>query len=468
MPIFYLRYFKQEQMRKFDAIIIGTGQAGPPLASSLARNGLKTAIIEKGELGGTCVNTGCTPTKAYVASARRAFIAKNSSEHGINIEGNVQVDLKKIKARKDKLIADSHQGLEKMFKKEENISLIRGKAVFVDNHTVEVNGEKISAEKIFINVGGRPSVPEDFKAVNYLTNTTMLELEEVPEELVIVGGGYVGLEFGQMFSRFGSRVTILERGSQLMKKEDDDISEAITHIIKDSGINVLLNSDCIKANQENGAIEVEYNCEEGAKKIKTPHLLLAVGRVPNTDDLGLEKTGVEIDDRGFIKVNDQLQTSVPHIWALGDCNGEGAFTHTSYNDFQIVNSQLFEEGNRNLSDRFPCYAAYIDPPLARVGLNKKQINEKGIKARLAEMPMNKIARAKEKGETAGKLEIFIDAETDKILGATFLGTGADEHIHTIIDQMYAGATYRVIRDAVHIHPTVSELLPTMLEKPEDL
>ncbi|WP_029037927.1 FAD-containing oxidoreductase [Salinimicrobium xinjiangense] len=455
-------------MRKFDAIIIGTGQAGPPLAASLAKNGFKTAIIEKGELGGTCVNTGCTPTKAYVASARRAFVAKNSSEHGISFEGNIKVDLQKIKVRKDKLIADSHAGLEKMLEKEENISLIRGKAVFANNNTIEVNGEKISAEKIFINVGGRPRVPEDFKSVNYLTNRTMLELEKVPEELVIVGGGYVGLEFGQMFSRFGSRVTILERGSQLMKKEDDDISEAITQIIKDSGINVLLNSNCIKANQANGVIEVEYDCEEGVKKIKTSQLLLAVGRVPNIDDLGLENTGIKTDDRGFIQVNDQLETSVPHIWALGDCNGEGAFTHTSYNDFQIVNSQLFEERKRKLSDRFPSYAAFIDPPLARVGLNEKQIREKGIKARLAEMPMNKIARAKEKGETAGKLKIFIDAETDKILGATFLGTGADEHIHTIIDQMYAGATYRVIRDAVHIHPTVSELLPTMLENLKDL
>ncbi|WP_029033147.1 FAD-containing oxidoreductase [Salinimicrobium terrae] len=455
-------------MRKFDAIIIGTGQAGPPLASSMAKNGKKVAIIEKSELGGTCVNTGCTPTKAYVASARRAFIAKNSREMGVSIEGEVNVDLKKIKARKDKLISDSHEGLEKMFENEKNISLIGGKAVFVDNHTIQVNGEKLSAEKIFINVGGRPRIPENFKDVNYLTNRTMLELEEIPENLVIAGGGYVGLEFGQMFSRFGSKVTILERGTQLMKKEDDDIAEAITGIIKDSGIKVLLNSNCIKGTQREGEIVLTYDCEEGAKEIKTPHLLLAAGRVPNTDDLGLENTGVKMDEKGFIKVNDQLQTTVSHIWALGDCNGEGGFTHTAYNDYQIVNSHLSEEKKRKLSDRFLCYAAYIDPPLARVGLNEKQIKEKGIKAKVAEMQMKNVARAKEKGETSGKLKIFIEAETDKILGAIFLGTGADEFIHTVLDQMYAGASYKVMRDAIHIHPTVSELIPTMLENLKDL
>lgn len=455
-------------MRKFDAIIIGTGQAGPSLAASLSKNGLKTAIIEKSELGGTCVNTGCTPTKAYVASARRAFTAKNSEEHGVSIRGDVRVDLKKVKDRKDKLIADSHAGLEKGFEKEQNTSLIRGKAVFVDNHTVSVNGEKLSAEKIFLNVGGRPRIPEGFRNVNYLTNRSMLELEEVPENLIIVGGGYVGVEFGQMFSRFGSRVTILERSSRLMNKEDDDIAEAVTQIMKDSGIEVLLNSNCIEAREANGTIEVTYDCEEGVKKIKTAHLLLATGRIPNTDDLGLGNTEIEIDERGFIKVNDQVRTSVPHIWALGDCNGEGAFTHTAYNDFQIVDSWLFGDRKRKLSDRIPCYATYIDPPLARVGLDEKQIKEKGIKAKVAEILMANVARAKEKGETTGKMKIFIDASTNKILGATFLGTGADEVIHTVIDQMYAGASYEVMREAVHIHPTVSELIPTMLENFRDL
>lgn len=455
-------------MKKFDAIVLGTGQAGPPLAASLAKNGLKTAIFEKAELGGTCVNTGCTPTKAYVASARRAYVASNSEELGVTVEGKVKVNLKKIKERKDKLIADSHSGLEKMFSSSENISLIRGKATFVNNNTVEVNGEQFSAEKIYINVGGRPRIPEGFQKVNYLTNRSILELEEIPEHLIIVGGGYVGLEFGQMFRRFGSKVTILERGEQLLKREDDDIAEIIAQVLKDSGIEVLLKSECISATEEDGEIKVSYHCEEGKKSISSPHVLVAAGRVPNTDDLGLENTDVVLDDHGFIKVNDELQTNAPNIWALGDCNGEGAFTHTAYNDFQIVNSHLFEDRKRYLSDRFTCYAAYIDPAVARVGLNEKEIKEKGIKAKVAMRPMKKIARAKEMGETTGLLKVFIEAESSKILGATFIGPGADEYIHTVIDQMYAGNSYEVIRDAVHIHPTISELIPTLLENPEDL
>lgn len=455
-------------MENFDAIVIGTGQAGPTLAASLAKNGLKTAIFEKAALGGTCVNTGCTPTKAYVASARRAYVASNSEELGVTVEGKVKVDLKKIRERKDKLIADSHSGLEKLFSMYDNLSLIRGKATFVNNTTVEVNGEQFSAEKIYINVGGRPRIPEGFQMVNYLTNRSILELEEIPEHLVIVGGGYVGLEFGQMFRRFGSKVTILERGEQLLKREDDDIAEIIAQILKDSGIEVLLKSECISATEEDGEITVSYDCEEGKKSLSSRHVLVAAGRLPNTDDLGLENTNVAVDERGFIKVNDELRTEAENIWALGDCNGEGAFTHTAYNDFQIVNSHLFEDRKRYLSDRFTCYAAYIDPAVARVGLNEKEIKEKGIKAKVAMRPMKKIARAKEMGETTGLLKIFIEAETNKILGATFVGPGADEYIHTVIDQMYAGNSYEVIRDAVHIHPTISELIPTLLENPKDL
>ncbi len=455
-------------MEKFDAIIIGTGQAGPSLAVSLAKNGYKTAIIEKGHLGGTCVNVGCTPTKAYVASARRAFTAGNSEDHGVILQGDLRIDLKRIKERKDKLVEDSRSGLEKMFAVTENLTLIRGKATFVDEHTVEVNNKNYTAGKIYINVGGRPRIPENFKNVEYLTNESILELEEIPEHLVIVGGGYIGLEFGQMFRRFGSRVTILERGEQLLKREDDDIAEAIAEILNKSGIEVKLNSNCIGAEKSEKGISVQYNCEIGIEKIKASHLLVATGRIPNTDDLGLEKAGVKLDARGFIEVNNELQTNVSHIWALGDCNGEGAFTHTAYNDFQIVNSHLFEERKRYLSDRFTCYAAFIDPPLARVGLNEEDIKNKGIKARVASRPMSKIARAKEMGETAGILKIFIESETSKILGATFLGAGADEYIHTVIDQMYAGASYKVIRDAIHIHPTVSELIPTMLENPKEL
>ncbi|HZJ36910.1 MAG TPA: FAD-containing oxidoreductase [Gillisia sp.] len=453
----------------FDVIIIGTGQAGPSLSASLAKNGFKVGIIEKNHLGGTCVNEGCTPTKAYVASGRRAYIAKNSEELGIEIEGKVRVNLKRIKERKDQLIQDSRSGLEKMFGDTENIKLIRGKARFTDPHTVEVNGETHTADKFYINVGGRPRIPDGFKNATYLTNKSILELEEIPEHLIIVGGGYVGLEFAQIFRRFGSKVTILDRGEQLLKNEDREFGKEIAEIFKKEDIDIRLNSECISGKNLGNQVEVKVNYKDGDPTIKGSHLLLAAGRLPNTDDLGLENTGVALDKRGYIIVNDQLQTNVKHIWALGDCNGQGAFTHTAYNDFQIVNSHLFEDKKRNLSDRFLCYAAFIDPPLARVGMNVKDIKKAGIKAKVGMCPMSKIARAKEMGETLGMLKMFVDAETDKILGATFLGTGADEYIHTIIDQMYADAPYTVIMNAMHIHPTVSELIPTMLEnlKPLD-
>ncbi len=453
---------------KFDAIIIGTGQAGPPLAVSMAKNGWKVAIIEKGDLGGTCVNVGCTPTKAYVASARRAFIAKNSTDLGIEVNGNIKVNLKNIKARKDNIIKESRVGLEKMLVENENITLIKGKAKFFSNHTVDVEGTKYEADKIYINVGGKPKIPEGFKNVNYLTNESILELEEIPEHLIIVGGGYIGLEFGQMFRRFGSKVTILDRGGQLLKKEDPEFGKAIEEIFTNEGIDVRLNSECISAKNIVGKIEVSVNCEKGKTTLLGSHLLLASGRIPNTGDLGLENTDVSLNERNYIKVNDELQTRALNIWALGDCNGEGAFTHTAYNDFQIVSSRLFEDKKRKLSNRFVCYAAFIDPPLARVGMNAEDIRKAGIKAKVAYRPMTKIARAKEMGETQGMLKIYIEEKTEKILGATFLGTGADEYIHTIIDQMYAGQPFTVIRDAVHIHPTVSELIPTMLENPKSI
>jgi len=453
---------------KFDAIIIGTGQAGPSLATSMAANGWKVAIIEKGHLGGTCVNVGCTPTKAYVASARRAFIAKNSTDLGIEVNGNIQVNLKTIKERKDKIISDSRNGLEKMLEDNDNIQLIRGRASFVNSNIVSVEGTTYEADKFYINVGGRPRIPDGFSEVEYLTNASILELEEIPEHLIIVGGGYIGLEFGQMFRRFGSKVTILDKGKQLLKKEDPEFGKAIEEILKDEGIDIRLNSECISAKNKENKIEVSVNCENEKVNIQGSHILLAAGRLPNTADLGLENTIVSLDDRGYIWVNDELQTSAPNMWALGDCNGEGAFTHTAYNDFQIVNSHLFEDEKRKLSDRFTCYAAFIDPPLARVGMNTSDIQKAGIKAKVASRPMKKIARAKEMGETRGMLKIYIEEETEKILGATFLGTGADEYIHTVIDQMYAGQKFTIMRDAVHIHPTVSELIPTMLESLEPL
>ncbi len=455
-------------MRKFDAIIIGTGQAGPSLAASLANHGKKTAIIEKDLLGGTCVNVGCTPTKAYVASARRAFIARNSEEMGVKINGTVSVNLKTIKERKDNLIENSRNGLETMFEDNENITLIRGTARFLDDHTIEVNDEIFNAELIFINVGAKPRIPEEFKNVNYLTNESILELEEIPEHLAIIGGGYVGLEFAQMFRRFGSKVTVMDRGERLLKQEDPEFGEALAKVLEDEGINFKLESSCIAAKGQAGKIEINIACKEENITLECTHLLLATGRIPNTSRMGLENTSIKLDEHGYIEVDDELRTTAQNIWALGDCNGKGAFTHTAYNDFQIVDSHLFQRKKRKLSDRFTCYAVFTDPPLARVGMNTEQIKEAGISAKTASRPMSKIARAKEMGETAGMLKIFIETETNKILGATFLGIGADEIIHTVIDQMYADQPFTVIRDAVHIHPTVSELIPTMLENLQDL
>lgn len=452
----------------YDAIIIGTGQAGPALAGDFISNGHKVAIIEKGQYGGTCVNNGCTPTKAYVASARRAYVAKNSNGLGVSITDTVKVDLPAIKARKDEIVQASREGLKSFLEDADGIDVYNGKGVFTGPKEIGVNGKKISADKIFINVGGRPSIPEGFEGVDYLTNESMLELEEIPEHLLIVGGGYIGLEFGQMFRRFGSEVTIIEMSDRLLKKEDPEVSDTIAKIFKGEGIQIRLNAECISASIMNGKIVATLDCEEAPRKVEGTHILLATGRIPNTDSLGLEQAGVEVNDRGYINVNDKLKTNQSHIWAMGDCNGEGAFTHTAYNDYQIVSSQLFGDGSRMLSNRHMCYAAFIDPPLARVGLSEEQVKKQGIKAKVAYRPMERVARAKEKGETQGFLKMLIDANTDKILGAAFLGIGADEYIHSIIDLMYAEAPYTVIRDAIHIHPTVSELIPTMLEELEDL
>ena len=387
---------------------------------------------------------------------------------GVKINGTVSVDLKAIKKRKDDLIENSRNGLEKMFGDNKNITLIRGTARFLDDHTVQVGEENFEAENIYINVGARPRIPEEFKNINFLTNESILKLEELPEHLVIVGGGYIGLEFAQMFRRFGSKVTVLDRGKRLLTQEDPEFGEAIREVFQKEGIDIRLESNCIAAKERAGKIEISLECREEDNTLECTHILIATGRVPNTSQLGLENTTVKIDNRGYIEVDDELRTSASNIWALGDCNGEGAFTHTAYNDFQIVNSHLFETKKRKVSDRFKCYAIFTDPPLARVGMNATEIREAGISAKVASKPMSKIARAKEMGETAGMLKIFIEEETDKILGATFLGAGADEIIHTVIDQMYAGQPFSIIRDAVHIHPTVSELIPTMLENLKDL
>ncbi len=449
-------------MKKFDVIIIGTGQAGPSMASRCAAEGLKTAIIEKGRFGGTCVNNGCIPTKSLVASARNAHMARRGDDYGIRIEGEITVDMTKVKARKDRIVEQSSKGVEKWLKSTKNLTVIEGHARFENSKTIRVNGELLSADKIFINVGGRAFIPDGFSGVDYLTNNNMMEIDFIPEHLIIIGGSYIGLEFGQMYKRFGSEVTIVEKGSRLVSREDEDVSDEIRRILEDEGIKFRFEAECIGAEMQGNQILVNVDCSEGDKKIEGSHLLLATGRQPNTDDLGLENTGIITNKRGYIEVDDFLCTNVPGIWALGDCNGMGAFTHTAYNDFEIAAANLFDKDPRKISDRILCYGLFIDPALGRVGMTEKEVRKSGKKALIGTRSMKRIGRAKEKGETNGFIKILVDAESDKILGASILGIEGDEIIHSILDIMYADVPYTVIQRAVHIHPTVSELIPTIL------
>jgi pyruvate/2-oxoglutarate dehydrogenase complex dihydrolipoamide dehydrogenase (E3) component len=450
-------------MTSYDAIVIGTGQAGPSLARRLAAAGMKVAIVERGLFGGTCVNTGCIPTKAMVASAYAAHMARRAADFGVAIQGPVAVDMKQVKARKDAISAASRTGLEASLKSLENCTVFQGHARFESPREVTVGPARLSAGRIFINVGGRALTPAfpGLDQVPYLTNSSMMSVDSLPRHLIVVGGSYVGLEFGQMFRRFGSDVTILEKGPRLIAREDEDVSAAVHEILEKEGIRIHLNAECIRAAGRSDEIVAFAECAD-APEIAGSHLLLAVGRRPNTDDLGLEKAGVSVDQHGYIAVDDQLRTNVPGIWALGDCNGRGAFTHTSYNDFEIVAANLLDNDPRRLSDRIPAYGLYIDPPLGRAGLTEMEVRQSGKKALIGKRPMTKVGRAVEKGETQGFMKVLIDAETRQILGAAILGTGGDEAVHCILDIMYAKAPYTVIQRAVHIHPTVSELIPTML------
>jgi pyruvate/2-oxoglutarate dehydrogenase complex dihydrolipoamide dehydrogenase (E3) component len=449
---------------RFDAIIIGTGQAGPTLASRLTAAGQKVAVVERKFFGGTCVNTGCTPTKAMVASAYAAHLARRAAEFGVTIPGAVGVDMRRIKERKDAISAASRDGLEKWLKGMENCTVYEGHARFESSQVVTVGAELITANRIFINVGGRAIVPPmpGLEQVEYLTNSSMMGVDFLPPRLIVVGGSYVGLEFGQMFRRFGSEVTVIEMGPRLVRREDEDVSDAIQEIMKGEGIRLRLNAKCFAFSKRGAEIVARLDCSEGPNEISGTHLLLAVGRRPNTDDLGLDKAGVEVDERGYIAVDDQLRTSVPGIWALGDCNGRGAFTHTSYNDGEIVAANLLDNDHRRVSDRLPAYALYTDPPLGRAGLTEAEVRKTGRRALVGKRPMTRVARAVEKGESLGFMKIVVDADTREILGAAILGVGGDEAVHCILDAMYAKAPYTVLQRAVHIHPTVCELIPTML------
>jgi len=450
--------------RPFDAIIIGAGQAGPPLAGRLTAAGMSVALIERHLFGGTCVNTGCMPTKALVASAYAAHLARRGAEYGVMLDTPPRIDMPRIKARADAISANSRAGIERWLRDMTGCSVLQGHARFLSRDTVAVGEERLTAPRIFINVGGRALVPPlpGIDRVPYLTNSSMLARDRVPQHLIIIGGSYVGLEFAQMYRRFGARVTVVEMAARLVGREDEDISQAIREILEGEGIAVRTAAECIRLAPHAEGVAVGVHCTEGDPEIVGSDVLLAVGRRPNTDDLGLDQAGIAVDARGFIHVNDFLATNVPGIWALGECNGRGAFTHTAYNDFEIVVANLLDGEARKVSDRIVGYALYIDPPLGRVGVTDSQARAGGRPLLGAQRPMSRVGRAIEKGETQGFMKIVVDAETRKILGAAILGTGGDEAIHGVIDMMNAGAPYSVLQRAVPIHPTVSELIPTML------
>ena len=449
---------------RYDAIVIGTGQSGPALAVRLANAGRKTAIVERKLFGGTCVNVGCIPTKTLIASARAAHVARNGADYGVAIDGRITLDMVRVKARKDAVVLQSNEGVTKWLRNTPNLTVLEGHARLEGPRSVRVNGTLLEAAQIFLNVGGRASVPDlpGIAEVGYLTNSGMMDVDFLPEHLVIIGGSYIGLEFAQMYRRFGSRVTVVEMGPRLIAREDEEVSAAIQKILESEGIEIRLNAKCITLAKHGNGVAAGLSCEGGPPEVTGSHLLLAVGRVPNTDDLGLEKAGVKTDPRGYVVVDDELRTSVPGIRALGDANGRGAFTHTSYNDYEIVAANLLDGGHRRVTDRIPAYALFIDPPLGRAGMTEREVRASGRKVLAATMMMSRVGRARERGETQGFMKVWVDAQTRLILGAALLGIEADEAIHSILDVMYAGAPYTVIQNAVHIHPTVTELIPTLL------
>lgn len=450
----------------FDALVIGTGQSGPAMAERLTAKGLKTAVIERKHFGGTCVNTGCIPTKALVASAHAAHVARRASEFGVRIGGGVSVDIARVKARKDAIVAKSRNGVQGWMEGLPNCTVYQGHARFEGPKTVRVGAEILTAGQIFINTGGRAVIPDmpGLADVSYLTNSSMMDLDVLPEHLLIVGGSYIGLEFAQMYRRFGARVTVVEMGERLIAREDEDVSDAVREILAQEGVDIRLNAKCLAVERDGNGVAMKLDCTEGAPRIVGTHLLLAVGRRPNTDDLGLAAAGIQTDKRGYIVVDDRLETSVKGVWAIGDANGRGAFTHTSYNDFEIVAANLFDNDARRVSERIACYGLFIDPPLGRVGRTDRELREAGVKMLSAKLPMTSVGRARVRGETIGFMKVSVDAASKQILGAAILGANGDEVVQSFLGVMQAGAPYTVISRGMYIHPTVAEYLPVLLER----
>jgi len=451
-------------MPHYDAIVVGTGQSGPALARRLVAAGWKVAIIERKLFGGTCVNTGCTPTKTLIASAYAAHVVRHAADYGVRVEGTINVDMKAVKARKDAVVAPSRNGVERSLKTLQGCTVYQGHGRFVAEKKVAVNDAELSADRIFLNVGARATIPPipGLDQVPYLTNSSMMDIDFLPAHLVILGGSYIGLEFAQAYRRFGSEVTVIELGPRLIGREDEDVSRAVADFLKDEGIDVRVDSKVVSLEKQGNAVAVTVESAGKSSQIVGTHVLVAIGRRPNTDDLGLDRAGIATDAHGYIQVDDQLRTNVPGIWAMGDCNGRGAFTHTSWNDFEIVAANLLDNDPRRVSDRVTAYALYTDPPLGRAGMTEAEVRKAGKPALIATLAMEDVSRAYEKGETKGFMKILVDRDSKRILGASFLGLSGDEVIHSVLDVMYAKAPYTVIQRAMHIHPTVSEFIPTML------
>lgn len=451
------------ETQHYDAIIIGTGQAGKPLASALAEAGHKTAIIEREHVGGGCVNVGCTPTKTMVASARTAYVARRASDYGVE-NGSTDVDMETVRQRKRDIVELFRSGVEKSLEETDGVDLIMGEASFVEPKTIQVNLEdggdlKLTTDRIFINTGARPSMPpvEGLDEVPTLNSTTIMELDEVPEHLLILGGGYIGLEFGQMFRRFGSDVTIVQRRDQLLPREDEDVAQELADILREDGIEVFLSTEAQSATQtEDGSIQLNVETPDGEQTLEGSHLLVAAGRAPNTDSLDLEAAGIEVDERGFVPVNDKLETDVEGVWALGDVKGGPAFTHVAHDDFRIVEANLLGDGDESVEGRILSYTVYTDPQLGRVGLSAKDAREAGYEVKVAKMPMKYVARAMELDETRGFMKVVIEKNSDRILGCAILGIEGGELMSMIHIAMLGDMPFTTLRDAPFAHPTLAE------------